>query len=116
MINAAPAKIGSATFRKGLATVARRVAHEWQVRTDPDWQPQKVAGNAPLIFALHPTRRWAHPLNPLILMSGIALAASIPPSACIPAPAPCCDLITARVYACVVGQGGQTHGQQTEAE
>jgi hypothetical protein len=71
---------------------------------------------APLIFAILSTGRWALPPNPLICMAGIALCISIPPSACIPAPAPCCDLITSQVYACVSRQGGRTHGQQTEAQ
>lgn len=37
---------------------------------------------------------------------GTATPAPIPPSACIPVPAPWSDLIVARVYACVAGLGG----------
>jgi hypothetical protein len=43
------------------------------------------------LAAFHPsvqcTGRWAHRLNPLIFLPGIAQPVSIPPSACIPPPA-----------------------------
>ena len=54
--------------------------------------------------------------NLLICLPGIPLPGSIPPSACIPVPAPWSDLIVARVYACVIGQGGGIDGQATETE
>ena len=58
----------------------------------------------------------APPRNPLIKLSGTPFPAPVPPSACIPVPAPWSDLIVARVYACVVGQGGGMDGQTTETE
>lgn len=54
--------------------------------------------------------------NPLIKLSGTPFPAPVPPSACIPVPASWSDLIVARVYACVVGQGGRVHGQAAETE
>ena len=58
----------------------------------------------------------APPRNPLIKLSGTPFPAPVPPSACIPIPAPWSDLIVARVYACVVRQGGGMDGQETETE
>lgn len=52
----------------------------------------------------------------LIFRVGIAFPATVPPSACIPPPAPWSDLMVARVYACVVGQGGGTDAQTAETE
>lgn len=40
----------------------------------------------------------------------------VPVSACIPPHRLCFGLITAQVYACVVGQGDEIHGQPTETE
>ena len=54
--------------------------------------------------------------NPLFFQSGIASVPSIPPSACIPVLGPWSDLIVARVYACVVRDGGAMHGQTAETE
>jgi hypothetical protein len=56
------------------------------------------------------------PDNPLKSFSEIAHPTSIPVSACIPPRRLCSDLITARVYACVVGQGGGMDGQPIEIE
>lgn len=55
-------------------------------------------------------------LQVCLYLSGMALPTPVPPSACIPAAAPWSDLIVARVYACVVGQGGVMDGQETETE
>lgn len=59
---------------------------------------------------------WASSPNPLSFLTGTPVPAPIPPSACIPVPVPWSDLIVARVYACVVGQGGGMHGQETETQ
>ena len=56
------------------------------------------------------------PPIPLISLSGTPLPTPIPPSACIPVHASLSDLIVARVYACVVWQGGGMDGQETEIE
>lgn len=72
-------------------------------------------GSATLIPLELPTALGSPP-NPLISLCGIPLSTSIPPSACIPVPAPLSDLIVARVYACVVWQGGGMDGQETETE
>lgn len=54
--------------------------------------------------------------NPLKKLSGAPRLTLIPPSAFIPVPALWSDLIVARVYACVVGQGGGMDGQTTETQ
>ena len=54
--------------------------------------------------------------QPLVLLVRNCPRRAIPPSACIPVPASWSDLIVARVYACVVGQGGGMDGQETETE
>lgn len=54
--------------------------------------------------------------NSLFCLTGTPLPTPVPPSACIPVPAPWSDLIVAQVYACVVGQGGGMDGQETETQ
>ena len=55
-------------------------------------------------------------LTPCFSFLGIVTRPSIPPSACIPVLGPWSDLIVARVYACVVRDGGAMHGQTAETE
>lgn len=63
-----------------------------------------------------PPHRSAPRANRLIYLAGTPSPAPIPPSACIPVPAQWSDLIVARVYACVVRQGGGMDGQETETQ
>ena len=77
----------------------------------------KTAIGADRSFRTHDgAHRWALQRNPSICLSGTPVSAPIPPSACIPVPALWSDLIVARVYACVVGQGGRMDGQETETQ
>lgn len=72
--------------------------------------------NSPSTSCRPYTSKAEHVRKTLAVISGIPRPAPVPPSACIPVPPSWSDLIVARVYACVVGQGGGMDGQETETE